>query len=131
MIKIKKEWYIVSLIFILLLSGCQPTKSAASLPKPYNLTGIYNSTDVYDFIKNTNDGLLEGMFGTGIILAIFIICMFSFTLTMPLNGAVAASCYISLVLGILMLGMALISNITFYIILIGTAVSTAFLFKRN
>jgi len=99
----------------------------------YNLTSISeNATSFLEFTQGVNDVLLDGWFGVGILISIFVVLIIGFTfVTQDIRKSLIGSSFICFVTALSLRGLDLLPNLAIWISLLVLAVSIAFTFKNQ
>lgn len=99
----------------------------------YNLTQIAsNSTGMVGLTQGVNDVLMYGWFGTGFLLAMFVMMVIGFYFaTKDIGKSISAGSFLSFILAIFLMAMNLINPKILYVTLICSAISLVFLWKNN
>jgi uncharacterized membrane protein len=94
----------------------------------YNVTLVANSSGVLDFVQNVNTHIMDGWFGTLIMIAFFVIMFGSIMFkTNNARQAFAASSFICFGLSLFLLGLGLIPNLVLFVSLMMAAFAIAIL----
>ncbi len=95
---------------------------------PYNLSIVANSSGITELTQNVNTYIMEGWWGTMILLMIFGIMLLSL-LARTNNPRVsfAATTFVCFTLSMFLLALGLIQDLVFFILLIMAAFSVAIL----
>ena len=97
----------------------------------YNLTTVGNVTGILGLVQTVNSELMQGWFGTGMLLSIFVILMIAFLQgTQSAGKSLAASSFICFALALLLRAVDLIPDNIIFVTLIICAASVAFLNKE-
>ena len=100
---------------------------------PYNLTGLANNTTtIVSIVQGTNSELLFGWGGILFLIGMSSVMFLSFFVnTRDVGKAVSGSLYTAFGLSIFLGALGLIPPIVFFITLVGTAASLAFLWEKT
>ena len=97
----------------------------------YNLSSISNVTDILSFTQNVNTQLMDGWFGSLLLISICVIVFISFYFsTREIKTSILATSFISFGLSILLRAVELVPNKVLFITLIGAGISIAFTWKE-
>ena len=126
------EFFLLISLFVVFIVGCKPTSYGTGIPQPYNLTSMGNTTGIVQLTQLVNTELMDGYFGTGILITVFIITMGAFIVATGHAGkAFAASSFIIFALSLLLRALDLIKDPIMYGALGLAAISVAFLGSRD
>ncbi len=126
------DFFLISIILALFIVGCESTSYESGVPQPYNLTRMGNATGIVGLTQLVNTELMDGFFGLGILITVFMISMGAFIVSTGHSGkAFAASSFIILTLSLLLMALGLVENFVVYAIAFIAAISIAFLGTRD
>lgn len=97
---------------------------------PYNLTNVTGANNWADLIIGTNLNLMDGMFGTMVIITIFFMLFFGFK-QFEFKKAFAASAWITGVLTTFLALLQIVSTYTVVAVWVVAALSLALLILKN
>ncbi len=131
----RKNVLILAMLSLFLFVGCQPISygdGTTIIPKPHNLSLMGNSSGIVELTQLVNTNLMDGYFGTLILIAVFIISFMAITAsTGSSTRAFATSSFITFLITIPLRGMELIENNIIYVALAMVLFSIAFLMQRD
>lgn len=98
------------------------------VPPPHNLTLAANTSGVVDFIVTVNDGLMYGLYGTLLLITIFILTYLTyFAITNHAGKSMMASSFIVFILAIFLRIVGILPDQVLYACLALCAFSVAML----
>ena len=128
------DFYLVIIIIasVLFIAGCESTSYETGIPKPHNLTLMGNTTGIVSLTQLVNTELMDGYFGIGLLVTIFMITFGAFVVSTGHSGkAFVASSFIMFTMSLLLISLDLVPDFVMYATLGIAALSVAFLGSRD
>lgn len=123
--KIKRYSILLSLVLVFFLFGCE-SDTMPSITEEYNLTLTGgNTTGIVSLVQSVNTNLMFNLFGTMLLLTIFVILLLGFVVSNGGSGvkALLPSSFITTMISLIFMGLKLIPPIIFYGCLVLVAIS--------
>ncbi|KKN27133.1 hypothetical protein LCGC14_0867830 [marine sediment metagenome] len=126
------EFCIITILLVVFLAGCESTSYEPGIPQPYNLTLMGNATGIVSLTQLVNDQLMDGYFGIGLLVTIFMITFGAFMVSTGHSGkAFAASSFIMFAMSLLLMALDLVPDYVMYAAIGIAGLSVAFLGSKD
>ena len=125
------EFFLIT-ISVLFIAGCTSTSYETGIPEPYNLTLLGNTTGIVSLTQLVNTQLMDGYFGIGLLITLFIITFGAFIVSTGHSGkAFAASSFIMFAMSLLLVALDLVPDYVIYVAIGIAGLSIAFLGSKD